>query len=118
MKKIIPIKLSDDNDNVIYAEVNDAELIEKTPDGVQRVSRGRVDSTEVRQSFEKALDQLKPAVVSVVNSFKDINTPSKINIELGVNFSGTLGAVIASTSSDVAFKVTLEWDNSLNSADE
>ncbi len=131
MKRIVPIKMRDGT--IIYAEVDEPEIVapevaepeivepaSATRSEPQRVSRRLPDiqPAEVKQKFETAIETIKPAVDSIVSSLRAINNPSKINIELGINFSAKLGAVVASTSSDVAFKIAIEWDNSRDKHDD
>lgn len=121
MKRIVPIEMQDGS--VIYAEVDETEIVEARPatrGEPERVSRRlpEVEPTEIKRRFETAIETIKPAVASIVSNLKEIDNPSKINLEVGINFSATLGAVVASTSSDVAIKIALEWDNNKNRSND
>lgn len=59
--------------------------------------------------FEQAVNQVKPAAKAVLNAFKEMNTPDEINLEFGMKFSASAGAIIASVDSEATFKVNLTW---------
>ena len=62
------------------------------------------------QSFESALAQVEPAAQSLVARFRDLpRGPQTITIEFGVSLHAKVGAIIAETSGDANFKVSLTW---------
>jgi Trypsin-co-occurring domain 1 len=62
-------------------------------------------------TFEAALAHIEPAARSLLEHFREsANGPSEINLEFGVNLHAQAGAVIAGTSGDANFKVSLTWN--------
>lgn len=80
--------------------------------GMQRVGRGDGNKDEKKAGkFTKALAGIKPAAETVLNSFREMNTPDEIGLEFGMKFSAKAGAVFASADSEATFKVSLKWTN-------
>ena len=78
----------------------------------QRVSRsGTNDVIEATNSFEEALGYIAPAAQSVVDTFKELNTPQEIGLEFNLKFTAKAGVVIASVGTEASFKVSLKWKN-------
>jgi hypothetical protein len=62
------------------------------------------------ETFESALAQVEPAAQSLVARFRDLpHGPQSITIEFGVSLHAKVGAIIAETSGDANFKVSLTW---------
>jgi NTP-dependent ternary system trypsin peptidase co-occuring protein len=62
------------------------------------------------ESFESALAQVEPAAQSLVARFRDLpHGPQTITVEFGVTLHAKMGAIIAETSGDANFKVSLTW---------
>jgi hypothetical protein len=62
------------------------------------VTRGLhpVDVVETVNSFEAALDAIKPAAVAMASIFRNIaDAPDVVEVEFGVKFAGQAGAFIA-----------------------
>ncbi len=62
------------------------------------------------QTFDDALDKVKPAAAAIIAKFKELKTPpDQIGLEFGIKLSAKAGAFIASTDAEANFKVTLTW---------
>jgi len=91
----------------VYIE---AEEVEK-PKGSKLVS-GKKDKEGVEvKRFENALVNIKPAAESVLQTFRDMNTPDEITLDFSLKFKADIGAVFASTGTQAIFRVTLKWKN-------
>jgi hypothetical protein len=79
------------------------------------VTRGLhpVDVVEtVANSFEAALDAIKPATVAMASIFRNIaDAPDVVEVEFGVKFAGQAGAFIASASSEAQFRIKVVWQD-------
>lgn len=102
MKKYVEVKISDNQPETIFVEV---QAIEATRGDSKR------GVTETVQSLENSFSKLKPALNSIVGVLKEINTPDEISLEVGLTFSATAGIMIASLDTETSFKVTLKWQN-------
>ncbi len=108
MKKLIPYDLKDSEPIFIEIEVPEEQ------GGYRRVSRGTDEEQVLQESagkFEKAIRRVKPAAESIVNMFREMNSPNEIGIEFGLKFGAKTGAFIASADSSATFKVNIKWIN-------
>jgi Trypsin-co-occurring domain 1 len=61
-------------------------------------------------SFEAALEAVKPAAVAMASIFRNIaDAPDAVEVEFGVKFAGQAGAFIASASTEAQFRVKVVW---------
>ena len=66
----------------------------------------------VTNSFEAALEAIKPAAVAMASIFRNIaDAPDAVEVEFGVKFAGQAGAFIASASTEAQFRVKLVWQD-------
>lgn len=103
--QITPFKLS--NDETVWIEVQEVP-IEADEDEIKLVSRSLTDQ---ERPFQKALEHIRPAAAAVFSALREINTPNRIEMEIGIGFSGKIGAFIASADSNATFKIKLTWEN-------
>ncbi|HSV66969.1 MAG TPA: CU044_2847 family protein [Mycobacteriales bacterium] len=66
--------------------------------------------TQARESLERALDQLRPAV-SALSGWLTTLAPDEVTIGFGLRLSAEAGVVVAKGTSEVHFDVTLTWQN-------
>ena len=69
------------------------------------------DPAAASHTFQDALQRVKPALAAVGQVLREVNNPREISVEFGLKFTGTMGVVLASTGSEVTFKVALKWVN-------
>ena len=63
------------------------------------------------QTLERALGRLEPLASSVVRRLSAIpESADRISVEFGVSLTGKAGVVVAETSAQSHFKITLEWE--------
>jgi hypothetical protein len=64
----------------------------------------------VEQTFEAALDKVKPAAAAIIEKLQDLSqVPSEIGVEFGIKIGVKGNAFIASADTDANFKVILKW---------
>lgn len=99
------------NKKLVEFELEDGSTISiEQPSRYNEVKRSGKDMVETSMpKFEQAVNQVKPAAKAVLNAFKEMNTPDEINLEFGMKFSASAGAIIASVDSEATFKVNLTW---------
>jgi hypothetical protein len=87
------------------------EVEEVEPEGgLERVSRPGEVAEKARQTFEAALETVKPAaqaIIAKVRSLSDL--PDEVQIEFGLKMTAQAGAVVASAGMEANYKVTLTW---------
>ncbi len=109
MKRLVEFPLEDGSN--IWVEVDE-------PEGAgwnERVSR-RGDKTveKANQSFEKALDKVKPTANAVISKLRDLSySPDEITVEFGLKFNAKAGAVLAAAGIEANYKVTLKWNKDI-----
>jgi hypothetical protein len=65
------------------------------------------------ESFQSALERLTPMSEDIVARFRNLAVrPAEIGIEFGIKLTAEAGVVIAHTSGEANFKVTLQWRQS------
>jgi DNA-directed RNA polymerase specialized sigma24 family protein len=65
---------------------------------------------KANQTFDKALESIKPAAAAVILKLKSLHEPpDEIALEFGIKLNATAGAVVASTSLEANYKVTMTW---------
>jgi len=64
----------------------------------------------VGNSFEAAIEAIKPAAVAVASKFRSfVDAPEDVEVEFGLKFSGQAGAFIASASTEAQFRIKMVW---------
>jgi hypothetical protein len=88
-------------------------LIEVEEDGGATVTRGLHPAEVVEtvaNTFESALEAIKPAAVAVASKFRNFaDAPESVEVEFGLKFAGQAGAFIAFASTEAQFRVKVVW---------
>ena len=105
MKRLIEFQLADGDK--IYVEVE-----ETGEGGMVPASRGgRSVTDKARQTFEDALDKIRPAAATIIGKLRDLHDPpDEIKVEFGLKMNAEFGAVVAATGMEANYKVTLKWE--------
>ena len=84
------------------------EVIEEVP-GPR--AAGRLDTPQkAQQTFEKALDKVRPIASALIDKFRNISDPpDEIQVEFGLKMNAEAGAIIAATGVEANYKVMLTW---------
>jgi hypothetical protein len=89
--------------------------VEVEEEGGPPVSRGLHPAEVVEtvaNSFEAALEAIKPAAVAMASVFRNIaDAPDAVEVEFGVKFAGQAGAFIASASTEAQFRIKVVWQD-------
>jgi hypothetical protein len=103
VKRLIEFELAEGG--TVVVEVDDEET------GLERAARPGEIAEKAGQTFESALDRIKPAAEAILQRLSGLaKSPDEIQVEFGVKLSGKLGAVIASVDAEATYKVTLKWN--------
>ncbi|MFQ5793665.1 MAG: CU044_2847 family protein [Candidatus Bipolaricaulia bacterium] len=102
MKHLIEFPL--DGGGSIVVEVDEPE------GGMVRAARPGEIAAKASQTFEDALERIKPAASAIIAKLRDLSeSPDEVDVEFGLKLSADLGAFIASAGAEANFNVTLTW---------
>jgi hypothetical protein len=78
--------------------------------GFRSVARKPGEVIDVNGSFEGALEKVRGAAASALTAFRDSSlAPDAVELEFGIKFTVTAGAVIAKTAVEGNLLVRLKW---------
>ena len=64
----------------------------------------------VGNSFEAAIEAIKPAAIAVATKLRNlVDAPEDLEVEFGLKFAGQAGAFIASASTEAHFRIKVVW---------
>jgi Trypsin-co-occurring domain 1 len=63
---------------------------------------------KAQQSFEDALNTVKPVASTVMNKFKELSADD-VEVKFGIKLTADAGAVFASIGGEVNYEITLKW---------
>jgi Trypsin-co-occurring domain 1 len=113
MSELAEFSLEDGTTFLVEIEEPESPTIERAalPSGQMVV--------KAQQTFETALDQIKPVASTIISKLKDLNTPAdEVEVKFGIKLTADAGAVFASIGGEVNYEITLKWkQNKLNSSD-
>lgn len=93
-----------DADNTILVDIT------ARVEGVVPAGPGEVVE-RMGMTLERALERLQPLTSSVVRRLSALaESPDRVGVEFGISLSGKAGMVIAETTAQSHFKITLEWE--------
>ncbi|MBW4599057.1 MAG: hypothetical protein KME29_05430 [Calothrix sp. FI2-JRJ7] len=60
------------------------------------------------KTFDKALDDIKPVLTTVVSKLKDIS-PNETEVKFGIKLTANAGIVFSSLGSELTFEIAVKW---------
>ena len=104
MKRLIEFPLEDGGSIVV--EVDEPE----PPGGVVRAARPGEVAEKARQSFEAAMERIRPVAGTLIAKLRGLHDPpDEVEVEFGLKMSAEAGAVVAAAGAEANYKVTLTW---------
>ena len=108
MKRMIEVPLESGGSMLMEVEVDGAEQ-----EGMVPAARPGEMAAKAKQTFEEALEQIKPGADAIVDKLRGISAqPDEISITFGLKMSATAGAFIAASGMEANFTVLLKWNRS------
>lgn len=105
MKRLIEFSLTDDD--TILVEVNEPQASDNDLD---LVARPNEVVARAKQTFDAALDKIKPVATTIITKVRSLNEPpDEVEVKFGVKMSAEAGAVIAAASVEANYEITLKW---------
>jgi len=85
--------------------------------GLQDAGRGSEVAQRAKQTFEEALDQIKPGTEVLLQRLAGLTDgPDEIEVEFGLKLSAEAGAFIASGKVEANYTVKLKWTQNKSSS--
>jgi Trypsin-co-occurring domain 1 len=113
MSELAEFSLEDGTTFLVEIEEPESPTIERValPSGKMIV--------KAQQTFEKALDGIKPVASTIISKLKDLNTPAdEVEVKFGIKLTADAGAVFTSIGGEVNYEITLKWSpNKLKQSD-
>jgi len=103
MKQLVEFPLEDGGS--ILVEVETPETAGMVP-----ASRGGEVVAKAQQTFEAALEKVRPAAGAIIAKLRALHDPpDEIEVEFGLKMSAEAGAIVAAAGVEANYKVTLTW---------
>ena len=103
MKKLVEFPLEDGTSVLVEIDEPDVE-------GVVRAARPGEIAERATQTFEAAVEKIRPAAVAILKQVRDVSDPpDQVVVEFGVKLNAAAGAVLASVGAEANYKLTLTW---------
>lgn len=103
MKQLIKFPLEDGTSILVEAETAEVS-------GVVQAARGEGVPEKARQTFEAALEKIRPAAGAIIQKLRALHDPpDEITVEFGLKMSAEAGAIVAAGGVEANYIVTLMW---------
>ena len=103
MKSLVEFPM--DDGSTVLVEVDGAG----TDGGPTKRGFGDI-ATKATQTFEEALEKIRPAAVAIIAKLQGLRVPpDQVGLEFGIKLTADAKAYIASAGTEANFKVTLTW---------
>ncbi|NEO13525.1 MAG: hypothetical protein F6J98_16245 [Moorea sp. SIO4G2] len=65
---------------------------------------------KAQQSFEEALEKVKPVASTIISKLRDLDTPAdQVEVKFGLTLTADAGAIFTSVGGEVSYEITLKW---------
>lgn len=106
-KQIVEFDL-ENNQGTVLVEVNEPE----PAGGIARAGRVENGVNKAHETLEKSLGRIKPIAEAMLTQLQSIShKPDTMTVEFGINFGVKGDVMVASSSADTNYKITLSWSN-------
>jgi hypothetical protein len=103
MKQLIEFPLQDGGAVLVQVD-------EPLPAGVVKAARPGEVIKKAGQTFEQALDKIKPAASIIISRLRGLaDPPDEIEVEFGLTLNAEAGAFVAAAGAEANYTVTLIW---------
>jgi hypothetical protein len=104
MKRLIEFPLETGGSVLVQVEEPAEEA------SITRAGRLSEVAVQANQTFEAALERLKPAADAIIARLRGLtDPPDEVQVEFGVMLSAEAGVIVASASAEANYRVTLIW---------
>lgn len=108
MKRMIEVPLEGGGSMLMEVELDESEQRGMVP-----AARPGELAVKAKQTFEEALEQIKPGADVIVEKLRRMSSqPDEISVTFGLKMSARAGAFIAASGIEANFTVLLTWNRS------
>ncbi|NEO21939.1 CU044_2847 family protein [Moorena sp. SIO4A5] len=103
-KQLAEFSLSDGTTFLVEVEEPESKAIERValPSGKYVL--------KAQQSFEEALEKVKPVASTIISKLRDLDTPAdQVEVKFGLTLTADAGAIFTSIGGEVSYEITLKW---------
>ncbi len=105
-KRLAEFTLSDTDNTTFLVEIEEPE--DRSLERVALPSRRNV--IKAKQSFEEALENVKPVASTIIKKLRGMNTPAtEVEVKFGLKLTADAGAIFTSVGGEVSYEITLKW---------
>lgn len=96
------------------------QVDEPAPEGaVVKAARPGEIMAKASQTFESALDKVKPAASAIISKLRYLaDPPDEIEIEFGLSLNAEAGAFVAAAGAEANYTVKLTWKRETKAGEE
>jgi hypothetical protein len=106
MKRLVEFPTEDGGS--LLVEVDDDLRLGSGP--TFRGGPGTMVIEKARVTYEEALENIKGAAETIISKMRTLSeSPNEISVEFGIKLSADVGAILASTSAEAQFTLSLTW---------
>ena len=106
MKRMIEVPLESGDSMLLEVELDEAEQ-----DGMVPAARRGEVAAKAKQTFEEALEQIKPGADAIVTKLRSMSSnPDEMEVTFGLKMGAEAGAFIAASGIEANFTVLLKWN--------
>ncbi len=107
MKRLVEFPLERGGSILVEVDVGESE-----EGGIVPAARPGEIAAKATQSFEEALEQVKPAANAIITKLRSLSdTPDEVEVQFGLKLSAEAGAIVASAGIEANYTVTLKWNS-------
>lgn len=105
MKQLVEYSLEDGTKFLIEVDEPESTAVERVA-----LPSGQL-ALKAQQSFEEALDKVKPVASTLISKLRGLNTPAdEVEVKFGLKLTAEAGAIFSSVGGEVSYEITLKWN--------
>jgi hypothetical protein len=104
LKQLVEYSLEDGTKFLIEVDEPESTAVERVA-----LPSGQL-ALKAQQSFEEALDKVKPVASTLISKLRGLNTPAdEVEVKFGLKLTAEAGAIFSSVGGEVSYEITLKW---------
>jgi hypothetical protein len=110
MKRLVEFPLQEGGTLLVEVDEPEGYAETTTRGGVVKAARPSEIADKAKDTFEDALDKIKPAAQAIISTLRGLHDePDEIGVEFGLKLKAEAGAFLASAGAEANYTVTMKW---------